>query len=481
MRSRGAGVADRGGSAGRRILVGVALAVMPAFAADPAAGAPLTLQSADTVSLTLDDALAVARRSNPGYRQAAAALDLNGVETRATWAGEVLPRLDINLLRTGYGGTLTRRATDFFGNPIENPESDWVYNSSTSQGISLNWQIQGMNILNARRRQSHTNLNRELRLAEVGWALESRIRRLYFDALEQRELLVVEEGIQDSRRVDLESAQRLYELAQRSRVDVLTAELQVEQQALNIQQQSRSYQQAILTLRTALGDPELEFIRPEEENVPVFDPALLDEEDLVRRALGANPALEATRSALSGARLGVREARTDWFPTLSVNYSLGRLAQTRQGEAFLDLSPESDQLQSSFGLTLSIPALNNYFQTSAGVTRAQVELDQQQEALREERLQVEETVRTQLIALDNQYRTLALATRSLEIAGEALRLAREEYRIGTRTFEQLQETVTGEADARRQVIQARYGFVEALLTLEEAVGAPLAPLTAGAG
>ena len=93
-------------------------------------------------------------------------------------------------------------------------------------------------------------------------------------------------------------------------MDVLTAELQVEQQALNIQQQRRSYQQAILTLRTALGEPELEFIRPQEENVPVFDPALLDEDDLVARAMGANPGLEAARSALSGARIGIERAVT---------------------------------------------------------------------------------------------------------------------------------------------------------------------------
>ena len=53
--------------------------------------------------------------------------------------------------------------------------------------------------------------------------------------------------------------------------------------------------------------------------------------------------------------------------------------------------------------------------------------------------------------------------------------------MGTRTFEQLQEAVTLEADARRQVIQARYGFVDALLALEEAVGQRLGPTVTGRG
>ena len=47
----------------------------------------------------------------------------------------------------------------------------------------------------------------------------------------------------------------------------------------------------------------------------------------------------------------------------------------------------------------------------------------------------------------------------------------EEYRLGTRSFEELRSAFQQEADTRRQVITARHAFVDALLTLEEAVGA----------
>ncbi|HSG47759.1 MAG TPA: TolC family protein, partial [Longimicrobiales bacterium] len=391
----------------------------------------------------------------------------------------VLPSVDINLLRTGYGGTLTRRATDFFGNPIENPESDWVYNSNTSQGVSLNWTIRGTSLFDARARQDRTNTGRRLQLAARGWALEAEVRRRFFDALEQRELLSVEEAIRGSREVDLESARRLFEIAQRSRVDVLTAELQVERQELNVQEQLRRYDQAVLGLRTYLGDPELEEVHPVAEDVLVFDPSALDGAALVELALRANPTLRETESTVAGARLGVREARQNWFPTLNLSFDYGRLAQTREAEAFLDLAPDESEMQSSFSVFVSLPAFNSFFQDRAEQARAQVELDNQQETLRERRLEVERQVRTELINLDNQYRALGLATRSLEIAGEAVRLAREEYRLGTRTFEQLQETVTQEADARRQVIQARFGFMDALLALEEAVGERVGPGLAG--
>ncbi|MDT8341629.1 MAG: TolC family protein [Longimicrobiales bacterium] len=438
---------------------------------------PLTLAAQETPpgELTLEEALAIARNWNPGVRQAEQDLALNGVEARATWADQILPRVDLNLLRTGFAGNLTRRSTDFFGNPIENPGADWVFNSNTSQGITLNWTIQGSNLFDARARQSRTNLNRRLRLDAAAWELEAEVRSRFFDALEQRELLAVEEAIRTAREVDLESARRLFQIAQRSRVDVLTAEVQVERQELNVQEQRRRYEQALLLLGTSLGNSEMGAFHPAAPELPSFDPAGLDVDVLVERALGANPSLQESEGAVAGARLGVREARQRWFPTLNLSYNYGRLAQTRQGDALFDLSLDEREMQSSFAIILSLPMFNTYFRDEADEVRARVDLENRREALREQRLEVERQVRTELINLDNQHRSLAVAARSLELAGEAARLAREEYRLGTRTFEQLQETVTQEADARRQIIQARYGFVDALLELERVVGGRVLP------
>ena len=90
-----------------------------------------------------------------------------------------------------------------------------------------------------------------------------------------------------------------------------------------------------------------------------------------------------------------------------------------------------------------------------------------------------------MLEISNQYEVLRLAERSLEIAQEALRLAREEYRIGTRTFEDLRSSFDSEATTRRQVITARHSFVDAVLTLEEAVGARVRggtpPIASGSG
>ncbi len=140
-----------------------------------------------------------------------------------------------------------------------------------------------------------------------------------------------------------------------------------------------------------------------------------------------------------------------------------------------DVSLDED-LESNFYVQLSLPMFNNYFGNRRDIHRAQVDMDNRREAEREARLRTEGTVRSAVLELSNQFETLRLAERSAEIAQEALRLAREEYRMGSRTFEDLRSAFDQDASTRRQVITARHLFVDALLRLEEAVGVEVGPL-----
>ncbi|HSM61885.1 MAG TPA: TolC family protein, partial [Longimicrobiales bacterium] len=258
------------------------------------------------------------------------------------------------------------------------------------------------------------------------------------------------------------------------------AELAVEQQALALRQQRAAYEKALLALRTLLGDDALGPFRLAETHLPVFDPTGLDADALVRRALEVNPELRQADIAVRSADVGVKEANRAWWPTLLFNFNVARRVQTPETEALFDVSFDED-LDQRFYIGLQIPMFNDYFQNTQGIHQARVDLQNRREARRATMLRVQESVRAALLELENQHESLRLAERSAEIAEEALRLAREEYRLGTRTFEDLRQSIDQEADTRRQVIQARHSFVDALLSLEEAVGAPVAPANAGPG
>jgi outer membrane protein len=431
-----------------------------------------TASAPDTTVLTLDGALSVALGSNPAYRQAVNSAQLNGTEWRTTWFDQVLPQAQLNLFQTQYTGNLTRRATDNFGNPIERPVSDWNYFSQTNQSLDLTWNIQGSSIFNALDRQRLTNLDRSIAETRAQVEMEVGVRRAYWNALEQRDLLRAEEALLEARRLDHDVAERLFGMAMKTRVDVLNAELAVEQQQLALRQQRAAFQQALLALRTELGDDELGPFRLAETELPVFDPGTLDADGLVATARDVNPELRQARVAVRSADVGLSESKRAWWPQLFLNYRLARTVQTAQAQALFDVSFD-EQLDQRFYVGVSIPMFTDYFQNQQSIHQSSVELQNSREEERAAELRTEQEVRGALLELENQHESLRLAERSAEIAAEALRLAREEYRLGSRSFEDLRAAFDREADTRRQVIEARHSFVDALLSLEEAVGTRL--------
>jgi outer membrane protein TolC len=256
----------------------------------------------------------------------------------------------------------------------------------------------------------------------------------------------------------------------RTRVDVLRSELAVEQQRLTLGRQVASAERASLALRTLLGDDALPPFEPVAATLPIFDPGGLDAELLVRRANGENVTLRAATVEIEAARVELRDSNRMWWPNLFATYNLTRRAQTPRGSALFDLTPD-EPLDHRFFIGLQLPMFNNYFQNRQASARAAVQLDNVTEAERDARLRIAETVRGSLLELQSQWETLRVSERAGQIAEQALELAREEYRLGTRTFEALRQSIDEEAATRRQVIQARYAFADALLDLEEAVGA----------
>jgi outer membrane protein len=313
-----------------------------------------------------------------------------------------------------------------------------------------------------------TNQGRDLARRVALTDVQIEVQRLYADALEQRELLRAEEELIEARRIDLDVAERLFGLALRTRVDVLNAELAVEQQTLGYRQQEAAYERALLALKSSMGLTDDRPIEVVDMDLPVFDPSHLSADALVSRAGEVSPSLLQSETAIRSAQAGLSLRRSAWWPRIGLGVAVYR----RSYERVFDPSLASD-LESQFFIQFSLPILTNYMQEDQERQRASVEVANRRESDREARLQLEESIRGALLDLENQWTSLRLSERSLVIAAEALRLAREEYRLGTRSFEELRSSFEQEAETRRQVITARHQFVDALLVLEEAVGAPV--------
>lgn len=434
---------------------------------------PLSAQEQEPqepLRLTLDEALDYAAGSNPELRQARNATSMNTAESRRLWFGRILPRASLTLFNTSFTGNLQRNAVDELGYPVENPTADWQYFSNTTHSLSLGWTVQGPSLFHEYRSQRLTSRSRELDRLVALDEVQIEVQRLYMDALEQRELLRAEEELIAAREINLDVVERLFELALRTRVDILQAELEVERQRLTYQQQETAFRQALLELRSAMGLTEERPIELVDEDLPLFDPTVLEADALIERAHEVSPALLRSDVRIRTGEVAVAQQRSAWWPQVDLGVNLYRREQDFYAEALFE-PPGTSELESRFYLQFSIPILNNYFQHEVDRQQATVDLQNSREDDRRARLDTEQRIRSALLELENQWSSVQLTERALEIAQEALRLAREEYRLGSLSFTDLRQSFDDEARARRDAITARHAFVEALLALEGAVGA----------
>jgi len=418
-------------------------------------------------SLTLEEALERAGEHNPDYRMAQNDLELSRTSRKQAW-GAFLPGLDLS---AGTGLSFNRQlvSVDEFGQPVENPFTEWQTSSSSYQNLGGSLTLfQGgqrfhqLAMEDARARARNAAVTTRFR------TLRGEVVRTYYRALNQEALLAVEEELLEGRRRDLELTERMFELAGATRVEVLAAELNVQRQEQRIQQIQAQLDQALLTLRRVIGDPELEHFRLSQEPPTPFDPSGLDEDALVERALLASPQVLEQEAQLEAGRAQARYARGSRWPSIRLSFGVNQRTFDRGEGALFRPFPDQSRYGST-SLSLSIPLFSR-FQNEAQIAEAQVALDNTRETLRKTRLQAEENVRSRLISLRTAHQGYEIALRSREIAQERLELAQQQYRQGSRTFSELQRDIEDAASAEREVINQLFGFLEARVNLEEVVG-----------
>jgi len=430
--------------------------------------APLEAQSPRVLSLK--EALELARQNNPVLRQAMNELRLTPAGMRAAW-GAFLPKLSLDL---GTNVNLNRRlqAEDFFGNPIANPNVEWVTASSSNQILSASVSLfEGGSRFHDRGAERARGIARERRVDAELTEAYARVVNSFYETIRQSDLLELELAILEGKRLDLESTRRLFELAIGTRVDVLAAELEVQQQERAVREAESEHAKALLGLRTEIAEPEIGEFTTRGVPPEPFDPEALDEAVLVAQALGQSSRLRQTRAEVDVGRASLNAVRGGRWPTLRLNTTLYQSAYGQKyAAAFQPFSRDSRHAVT--GLSLSLPVFTG-FTTERNIAEAQVQLANAEEQVRQTRLEIERDVRSRLIDLRGAWESHSLAQRSSEIAEERLRLVREEYRLTTVSFSELQSAIEEVIIEQRTAINAMYDFVAAHVALEQVVGRPL--------
>jgi outer membrane protein len=490
----------------RYVLMTVGLVACPAL---------MVAQQSVPATLSLADAIAIAREHNPAYRQTLNNRGPAAWGVRNAFASLVLPTLTASG-GIGYSGPGQQRfLTANF--------SQSVATLSSSYGLGLNWDLSGTTLSQPGLKRAQDNAT-EADIAGAATTLVTGVTQQYLTVLQARENAEVARKQLNRNEEFLKLAQARYTVGQATLIDVRQAQVARGQAEV-----------ALLQARTAVSVEKLRLF----EQLGVMAPLNVDSiqltdtfpvqappwklEELLTMAEAQNPALQALRARERAANWGVRAAAASYGPSLSVSaqwsgftqkYSnidpIIRGQQALGNSEFNNCTQVDNRIRASAGvpqldcssflfgaqqeqalrsqnalypfsftqqpfqarLTVSMPIWLNFSQPLQ-VSQARASHQNLEESVRARGLGVQTEVSQGFLTVATAYRTIAIQDTNRSAAGEQLQLATERYRVGSGTFFELLDAQVAGLRAEYDYVAAVYSYHKAVAGLEAAVGRPL--------
>ncbi len=467
--------------------------------------------------LTLDEALAIARHENPTYLQAANDPELSNWDVRQAW-GQLLPGASVGGSAAWQGsgnqqfGALTLSQLGFGGLP-----SYYMSSYDLSVNYSLSWaKILGPAQANANRRTTIANTR------EAEGTMVSQVTNAYVQMLREQEAVALARQQVANSQLNLRLAEGRQAVGSATTIDVGQAQVQLGRDSVSLLQAQTALETARLRLLQQMGvsgDRDITLTTQFELTQPTWT---LDE--LYARAVRQNPTLEARLSARKAAAIGVSSARSAYYPTLSISMGLSGFTQEASNTNFevaqaqaavqqevaqcvatnniyarlAEPLPPMDCSQFAFTdaqrqaiinhnnqfpfrfqnspLTVSVGVSIPIFQ---GLTRqrsleaAELQRQDADQQVRQQEIALRADLAVDLANVKAAYQSALLEERNQKLAEEQLRLAREQYEVGSITFVDLVNAETVETQANSDRLSAVYSYHDAVTSLETLVGGSL--------
>jgi len=294
----------------------------------------------------------------------------------------------------------------------------------------------------------------------------------YLNYIESQELIRVREEELESRRQQLRQTEEQVDVGSLPVSDLYQQQAQVaqaEQQLLNAERQAQLDKTGLI--QTLQLDPFGEY----EFEAPTVGEADLTEESyeldrLLEQAFQRRTDLQAQQFSLRAAEQNVRAARSGYFPSLSVDFGYGSNWSStlpdqifdREGNVIEDDISFFDHLDNQkggrFGFSINIPVFNR-LQTRTQVRQAQIDLQNEQYNLQDQRQQVALQVRQAYLDYQNAEKQLEVAGTRLRAAERAREAAQERYNLGAVPFVELAQANAEFVSAASEQVRARYNLI----------------------
>jgi outer membrane protein len=480
-------------------------------------GTPVAGQQ-PAAQLTLEDAIALAKGSNPGF------LSTQNDQAAANWQvreayAQFLPSVDANLQGAWQEAGAQRFGTIVFQDQI----TDWYF---SFYGINLGMTINGNTIFGIPNARANSRAT-EARISAAEFDLESQVAFQYMTVLRARDGFDVADRQLERAQQNLEIVRTRVAAGAAAGTEGTQAEVDLGRAEVALIQAERALRQARLVLSEQVGVvvDEATVLSSEFE---VFEPDF-DAEELMGMALDAHPSLVSRRAEESAARAAARQASTSqYLPSLRLAAQFSGQAQealnrdfvVRQVESQADsrtascqfnnilanglnggfpdypqdctqLAATDEQRQQALAqnnafpfdftsiparvsATLSIPVFSG-FSRERQVSEARNRAEDAEYNRRAEELRLRTAVQSTYDNLLSADRLVQAEARNLELSEARLVLEQRRYALGAADLLLLLDAQTALSTAEQGYLNAVYDFHYNLIALEASVGRTLRP------
>ena len=278
--------------------------------------------------------------------------------------------------------------------------------------------------------------------------LKYSVIKAYFDALEARRTIDVDQESVDNYEAHLTNVRQLYQAGSKARIDVLRSSVELSDARQTLIKAQNSYEVDLATLRNLLNLDRSEPLTLTDDFVyDTFDISL---SDCVGYALRSRKDLQAESDTLQQKELAVKEAKAGLRPTVSLSAGTG-LSQ--------DFEPTS---RDSHSWNAGLSASWNLFDsgvTKAAIDEAEAARDKAALSLQKAQEDVDLSVRTAYYNMREAEHRMQSTADAVGQAEQDAYIAREKYRAGEGIMLDVIDAQTALSKARLNEISAQYDYV----------------------
>lgn len=297
----------------------------------------------------------------------------------------------------------------------------------------------------------------ELKFESVKNDIIRTVKKNYYALLSAVKTVDIRTQSRDVYKEQYDRTNEYYRLGLRPKVDVTTAEVNLNNEELRLIRAKNTVKTASATLANVLGVTTAKTLDiQDDESWGEMD---LSFDEVVKTAYENRPDVDSSRLDVKLSKMRLNQAKAAYLPTLSFLAGF-----SKNGD---DFHLDNEDFRLAVGIEIPI---FNAFKTYNGVKQAQLNLESTQNSTRSLLNNVFLEVQNAYIKMEEAKESIPIAELNAEKAKENLELSQGRYNEGIGDIIELKDAEAAYTDAEMSLLTARYDYASAVADLKQAMG-----------